>query len=104
MNEITEAELQDLRRQWEAVKGAVDDAWDAIAETLYPAFEAIRQIALYFAEMVQRAYLCQSLPHWIPEVVRAWLARHWPRALLPELAGAIEWMEGRGDTARSARR
>lgn len=93
MNEISEAELQDLKERWLLVGAAMDDAWNAITGVLRPAFEAIKQIALYFAEMVQRAYLCQLLPQWIPEGCRGWLARHWPRALLPELAEAIEWMK-----------
>lgn len=93
MSEIAAAELQDLQELWSAINAAIEDCFDSVAKTLRPAFEAIKQVALYFAEMVQRAYLCQRLPPWIPEVVRAWLARHWPKALLPELAEAIEWMK-----------
>lgn len=91
-SKMTEAELQDLQEQWEAVKAAIDISWNAIIKILEPAFEAIKQISLYFVEMVQRAYLCQLLPRWIPEAIRAWLARHWPRRLLPEFTEAIEWM------------
>lgn len=93
MSEMTEAELQDLQERWEAIKPALDAAWDVIIEALEPAYEAIKQIALYFAEMCQRVYLCQLLPQWIPVPVRGWLARYWPRALLPDLTGAIEWMK-----------
>lgn len=93
MSEMTEAELQDLQKQWKAVSDALDNAWTAIIEIMRPAIEAIKQIALYFTEIVQRAYLYELLPQWIPGTARAWLARHWPRALLPELAAVIEWMK-----------
>ena len=93
MDEITEVEPLELRERWMAIKTALDDAWDALAEIMKSTREAIKQIALYFAEMAQRAYLCQLLPQWIPQPVQVWLARHWPRALLPDLAEAIEWMK-----------
>ena len=93
MTEMTEAELQDLRERWEAIRDAMDVAWDAVTEIMELVIEALEQIVLYFAEMVQRAFLCQLLPQWIPASIRSWLARHWPRALLPELGEAIEWMK-----------
>ena len=90
---MTDVELQDLRERWLACKAAIENIGHVMARILGPAFEKIRQSVLFLTEIVRRAYLYQSLPRWMPEAVRAWLARHWPRALLPELAEAIEWMK-----------
>ena len=102
MSEISEIELQDLRERWEATKTAMEIAWGAIVETLSPAFEVIKQLVSYFAEMVQRAYLCHLLPRWMSEGVRAWLARNWPSSLLPQLSDAIEWMKTAAEAAEAA--
>lgn len=108
MSEMTEAELRDLQERWEVIKSAMDIAmdamtitWNAATEILEPVFEAIKQLVLYFAEMVQRAYLYQLLPQWIPIPVRSWLARHWPRALLPDLTEAIGWMKAEATSPKA---